>query len=160
VADFHAELEEAVREHATAWTLAVAGAPGVWVAERNLEDRVEVRAVDWRAPGGVLDGLPDEKNLERLLCAVLASAYPEEAPKVERWLTEIGEARAQARPALKSATWKAAIHVWLALIYEKVDEINAATRVLHQQDRCKSHVEPILEQVGLLRDLLPLLGPG
>ena len=64
---------------------------------------VEVRAVDWRAPGGVVDGLPDQMNLERLLCAVLAAAYPYDLAPIERWLAEISEARKAAKR--KPATW-------------------------------------------------------
>lgn len=157
VADFHAEIARAVREHARAWTLVDAAAPGIWTATREAGEVVDVRAVHWRAPGGVLDGLPDQANLERLLCAVLASAYPEDHARVAEWLTQIGERRAAARR--KPPTWKTAIHLWLATVYDKADEHNAASRFLHQQDECKPHVQPVLDQVGLLDDLRLLLAP-
>jgi hypothetical protein len=156
-ADFHTALVKAVRDHATAWTFAESGSPGVWHAQRGATEQLEVRAVDWRAPGGVLDRLPDQMNLERLLCAVLAQAYPDDVSDVARWLTEVGGRCAAA--GRKPPTWKAAIHVWLAVVYEKADELNAAARFLHQQDECRPHVERILDAVGLVRDLRPLLGP-
>jgi hypothetical protein len=156
-ADFHNELTHAIGERAPAWTITAGSTPGVWQVQREAGEQVEVRAVDWRAPGGVLDGLPEHKNLERLLCAVLAKAYPGDVPAVERWLTEIGAARTTA--GRKPPTWKAAIHVWLAAVYEKADDLNAASRFLHQQDECKPHIHGILNQVGLLADLRPLLGP-
>jgi hypothetical protein len=154
---FHAEIERTVHEHARAWTLAGGGAPGLWRAQREAGEEVLVRAVDWRAPGDVLDGLPDHRNLERLLCAVLAKAYPDDVAEVARWLDEIGAARGRARR--KPATWKAAIHVWLAAVYDKADELNAASRFLHQQAECKPYVEATLADVGLVADLRPLLAP-
>jgi hypothetical protein len=154
---FHAEVAAALRRYSAAWTVTEAGAPGVWRAAREAGEDVEVRAVHWRAPGGVLDGLPEQANLERLLCAVLAKAYPADDAHVARWLTEIGAARQAA--GRKPPTWKAAIHVWLAAVYEKADQDNAASRILHQQDACKPHVVPTLDEVGLLTDLRPLLAP-
>lgn len=104
-----------------------------------------------------IDGLPDHANLERLLCAVLAKAYPGDEEHVSRWLMEIGERRSKA--GRKAATWKAAIHVWLATVYDKADELNAASRFLHQQDECKPHIQPVLDHAGLLADLRLLLAP-
>lgn len=155
VTSFHAEVERAVRAHASKWALSSAGAPGVWRAQREASEVVEVRAVDWRAPGGVVGGLPDHMNLERLLCAVLAAAYPGEVARIERWLAELGAVRKDA--GRKPPGWKAAIHLWLAAVYEKADDLNAASRFLHQQSECKPHVESILAQTGLLSDLRPLL---
>ncbi len=155
-ADFHDDLTRAIREFAPAWTLT--GTAGTWQAQREAAEQVEVRAVHWRAPGPVLDGLPDHVNLERLLCAVVAKAYPDDEAHVARWLTEM---RARCTEAgRKLPTWKAAIHIWLAIVHEKADEDNAASRFLHQQDKCKPHVQPILEEVGLLAELRPLLGPA
>jgi hypothetical protein len=156
VASFHAEVENAVRTHAGNWTVAGSGAAGVWSAQREAGEVVEVRAVDWRAPGGVVAGLPDQMNLERLLCAVLAAAYPQDVEHIDRWLTQIREASKAA--GRKPGTWKAAIHVWLAAVYEKADDINAASRLLHQQTECKPHIERILAETRLLDDLRPLLG--
>lgn len=157
-AAFHGEVAQAIREHAPDWTLADGATSGTWRATRGADEQpVEVRAVHWRAPGNVLDGLPDHTNLERLLCAVAAKAYPDDVAHVARWLTEINDRRRVGQR--KPATWKAAIHVWLATVYEKADEHNAASRFLHQQDECKPHVQPILDDVGLLADLRPLLGP-
>ncbi|MFO0759367.1 MAG: hypothetical protein U0359_22935 [Byssovorax sp.] len=153
---FYGEVERAIRAHASGWAFAPQS-PGTWSALRESGERVEVRAVHWRALGGVVDNLPDVQNLERLLSSILGAAYPTGAPDIERWLTEIGEVRRAA--GRKAPTWKAAIHLWLALVYEKADDINAASRVLHQQDECKPHIEAVLQQTGLLADLLPLLGP-
>lgn len=156
VPSFHAEVENAVRTHAREWVLAGIGAAGVWSARREAGELLEVRAVHWRAPGGVVDGLPDQMNLERLLCAVLVAAYPQDVEHIERWLTEIREVSKAA--GRKPGTWKAAIHVWLAAVHEKADDINAASRFLHQQRECKPHIERILAETGLLDDLRPLLG--
>ena len=158
VSAFHVEIERAIRERATTWSLAPGGAPGLWSATREAGETVEVRAVHWRAPGEQLDGLPDHENLERLLCAVLAKAYPDDRDHMARWLTEMGERRRSA--GRKAASWKAAIHVWLACVYDKADELNAASRFLHQQAECKPHITPLLTDTGLLADLRPLLGPA
>jgi hypothetical protein len=152
---FHGELAAAVKAHAPAWTLADGASPGTWRAEREAGEQVEIRAVHWRAPGGVLDGLPDHANLERLVCAVTAKAYPDDLAHVARWLTEINERRRDG--GRKPASWKAAVHVWLAAVYDKVDVLNAASRFLHQQDECKAHVEGVLAEVGLVEELRPLL---
>jgi len=155
--DFHAELERSVRTHSLAWTLTRAGTASTWRAQREAGEEVEIRAVHWRAPGDVLDGLPDHTNLERLMCAVAAKAWPDEVEHVARWLGEINGRRQAGQR--KPATWKAAIHVWLAAVYDKADESNAASRFLHQQDECKPHIQSILDDVGLVADLRPLLGP-
>jgi hypothetical protein len=156
VASFHLEIERAVQAHAAAWTLT--GQAGLWQARRETGEAVEVRTVHWRAPGGVLDGLPDHVNLERLLCSVAAKAYPDDLTHVERWLGEVGDRRRAA--GRKPPGWKAAIHVWLAAVYEKADEDNAASRFLHQQDECKAHITGVLAETGLLDDLRPLLAAG
>lgn len=153
---FHDDLVRAIGDRAPGWTLTATDLPGVWRAAREPGEQLEIRAVHWRAPGAVLDGLPDHANLERLLCAVLAKAYADDKDHVARWLAEIDAARRRA--GRKPASWKGAIHIWLAAVYDKVDEVNAASRVLHQQDECKPHVRPVLDDVGLLTDLAPLLG--
>jgi hypothetical protein len=153
---FHDQIMRAIQQHAPAWTLSETGTPGVWRALRGTEG-IDIRAVHWRAAGPVLDGLPDEMNLERVLCAVLAKAYPDDKDHVARFLAEIGERQRAA--GRKPARWKAAVHVWLALVYEKADEFSAPARVLHQQDACKAHVQPALAETGLLEDLRPLLAP-
>ena len=110
--------------------------------------RVAVAAtVHNRAPGGVVDGLPDFRNLERVLCEVLARAYEAEAEIVERWLTEIQS---------RKPGWKAAVHLWCALVEEKASEGNIAARVLHQNSACKPHALAVLREAGLLADLEPL----
>lgn len=155
--DFHAELLRALRDHADTWTVADASAPGMWRATRDAGEWVDVRAVHWRATGEPLDGLPDHSNLDRLLCAVAAKAYPDDVAHAARWLGEINQRRHDMRR--KPATWKAAVHVWLAAVYDKADELNAASRLLHQQPECRPHVEGLLAAVGLVDALRPLLGP-
>jgi hypothetical protein len=145
----YARLADEVATNAKAWKLD--GNPGDWFARRDASQAVIVRAVHWRSPGGVVDGLPDLQNLERLLCRVTAVAYPTEAKTVERWLSEISEAG-------KKPSWKAAIHLWCALVEPKGDESNIPARFLHQNQTCRPHARAAIEQVSLFKDLSTALG--
>jgi hypothetical protein len=78
-------------------------------------------------------------------------AYPTEAKTVERWLGEISEAG-------KQPSWKAALHLWCALVEPKADESNAAARFLHQNETCRPHARTAIEQVSLFKDLSLALG--
>lgn len=149
VTAFHKGVASSVAREAPDWRLVQVGS-GTWLARRMPGERVQVRAIPWRAPGPVVDGLADHQNLERLLCAVAKAAYPAEAAIVERWLTEITTVSG------KTPKWKAALHLWCALVDQSASELNAATRFLHQNGDCKPHVSPALEKVGLLRALRPL----
>ena len=144
----YAKLADEVAATAKAWKLD--GDPGDWVARRSVQT-VILRAVPWRSPGNVVDSLPDWQNLERLLCHVAAVAYPTEAKIVERWLGEISEAG-------KKPVWKAALHLWCALVEPKADESNAAAQFLHQNQTCRPHARAAIEQVSLLKDLSIALG--
>jgi hypothetical protein len=145
-ASFHREIEKNIAAHATGWSL-VPKASSAWTATREAGEVVEIVAIPWRAPGNVIDGLPDYRNLERVLCAVLARAYQAEAAIVERWLTEI---------QTRKPGWKAALHLWCALVEEKANELNVAARVLHQNAACRPHALDVLREAGLLTDLQPL----
>lgn len=145
-ASFHREIEKNIAGQATDWALAPK-AVGAWTATREPGEIVGLVAIPWRAPGNVIDGLPDYRNLERVLCAVLARAYQPEAEIVERWLTEIQN---------RKPGWKAALHLWCALVEEKASETNAAARVLHQNTACRPHALDVLREAGLLTDLQPL----
>lgn len=145
-ASFHREIEKNIAAHANHWTL-VPQSPGAWTATREAGEIVELVAIPWRAPGGVVDGLPDLRNLERVLCEVLARTFLPEAAIVERWLTEIQS---------RKPGWKAAVHLWCALVEEKASETNIAARVLHQNAACKPHALAVLRDAGLLTDLEPL----
>jgi hypothetical protein len=152
VSAFHNDIVQAIVRQATAWTL-TSVAPGAWIARRSPGERVQLLAIGWKAPGGVVDGLADHQNLDRLLCAMAAKAYPVEAQIVERWLNEVNGAR---QPENR-AKWKAALHLYCALVEEKASELSAPARFLHQNAMCKPHVRMILEQGGLLKALRPLL---
>ena len=145
----HARLADEVSVKATHWRLE--GSPANWTARRNVDEAVIVRAVHWRSPGEIVDGLPDKQNLERLLCYVGALAYPNEAKTVERWLGEIPQDG-------NKPSWKAALHLWCALLEPKASESNAAARFLHQNEICRPHVRPAIEQVSLFKDLSTALG--
>jgi hypothetical protein len=112
---------------------------------------VVVRAVPWRAPGGTVDGLPDSQNLERLLCHVAAMAYPDKAKAVERWLGEMSSTG-------DSPSWKAAMHLWCALVEPKATESNATARFLRQNEVCRPHVTGVVRQVSLFKDLSEAFG--
>jgi hypothetical protein len=146
---FFRDVEREVKRGATAWRLTELRG-GVWMARRQSGERLLLRAVPWRGPGSPADGLADHQNLERLLCAIAARAYPAEAAMVERWLTEMSRMRAT------PPGWKAALHLWCALVEEKASDANAAARFLHQNKVCLPCVEPALREVSLLRDLRPL----
>jgi hypothetical protein len=145
----YARLADQVSAEAKAWKLE--GKPGDWVVRRNSSESITLRAVPWRSPGDVVDGLPDCQNLERLICHIAASAYPEQAKIVERWLGEIPFAG-------NKPSWKAALHLWCALVEPKADESNAAAKFLHQNATCQPHVSAALEQVSLFKDLSLALG--
>jgi hypothetical protein len=145
----YAHLADQVSAEAKAWKLE--GKPGDWVARRNANESLALHAVAWRSPGDVVDGLPPYQNLERLICHIAASAYPEQAKIVERWLGEIP-------PNGKKPSWKAALHLWCALVEPKADESNAAAKFLHQNAACQPHVRAAMEQVSLFKDLSLALG--
>jgi len=141
-----ARLADEVAANAKAWKLD--GSSGDWVARRDAGRDVIVRAVRWRSPGEVVGGLPNLQNLERLLCHVAALAYPTEAEMVERWLGEISKAG-------KKPSWKAALHLWSALVEPKSDPV---AKFLRQNKICRPHVQPALEHVSLFKDLSTALG--
>lgn len=145
----YTRLVDRIAAEARSWKLE--GQPGDWIARRNASETVVVRAVHWRSPGSVVDGLPDCQNLERLVCYVAAKAYPQEAKIVERWLGEIHATE-------KKPCWKAAVHLWCALVEHKSDERNAAARFLHQNDTCRPHVREAIREVSLFKDLSQALG--
>lgn len=146
-------LEDAVR--ITKWTLhpLTSGRPGRgWWARRDPGERLLVEARAWSTTGDVLDGLADEQNLERVLCQVLARAYPDDVEWVAARLDEIRQRRD------KVPRWKAAVHLWCALVDDKADELSAPARFLGQHKACKPHVRDVLETGGVLRDLRGVLG--
>jgi len=147
------KLTNQVAAEAKEWALE--GGGDEWRARRSSDGlTLVVRAVPWRAPGDVVDGLEDKQNLERLLCFVAAAAYPNKATVVERWLGEMSSAGGQ-------PSWKAALHLWCALVEVKATEANAPARFLRQNEDCRPHVKPTLENVSLLRDLSVAFGiPG
>jgi hypothetical protein len=146
-----AELEEAVDS-----TLRLGGF--TWVPD-TMDRLITVgartmllRIIPWRSPDPVVGGLDDKQNLDRLLCAVAARAFPADAPIVTRWLGE-------ARDAGKQPGWKAAVHLWCALVAEKQSETNAAAHFLHQDKTCRQHVQPTLALASLETDAAWLFLP-
>lgn len=148
---FHAEMNGAFAKEAKDWsfqTLEVGARGGAaWIARRAAGERVLVRALAWRADGEVLDGLRDEQNMERVMCRILADAYPADVELVAGWLAEITRRR-RAVPR-----WKAAVHLWSALVDEKATEHTAPARFFGQHDACRPCVQPVLDRVGLLREI-------
>jgi hypothetical protein len=148
---FENHLVTFLQENADGWSIGPAKRPHSWLARREKDRyRLFVHAVAWRAPTVVLDALPDWSNLERLLCGIAALAYPEEAKLVERWL---GEMSAAARPH----PWKAALHLWCALVEPKTNDRSAPARFLRQNKECEPHAKELLGRVSLLKELRPLL---
>lgn len=130
-------------------------APERWLLRRAGEEAVALRGIAWRADGPTLGGLDDFQNLERLLCRVLGSAYPDLEPKVATWL---GEIRAVRGPT-KALKWKAAVLLWAALVDEAAtSDAGIASRFLGQHkfpggDGFGRFVAPQLEAVGLVESL-------
>jgi hypothetical protein len=145
-----AELSAAIERRARSWNVRQVST-GEWTAERGPFERVLIRAIPWRGPGPVADSLADKQSLDRLLCAVAARAFPDDALMVNKWLMELNTLG-------KNPGWKAALHLWCALVEEKASELNAPVRFLHQNPTCKPHVRGIVEEVSLLNDLTSLLG--
>jgi len=143
----HASLADAVSASAQAWKLD--GSPGDWVAHRSQPGCDPARG-PLALSRDVVDGLPDRQNLERLLCHVTAVAHPNEAKMVERWLSEISEAG-------RKPGWKAALHLWCALVEPKTDESNAPAGFSTRTDLPAACTRRI-EQVSLFKDLSLALG--
>ena len=45
-----------------------------------------VSVIRWEAPDGILEGVPSQQTLERVVCAALVAAYPARGPAVHKWL--------------------------------------------------------------------------
>lgn len=69
-------------------------------------DETRVELVVWHVDDQPHEALPDKQTLERLVCASLASAYPDHAEQVAAWL--------DARPGSPSTTAKAWAWSWMA----------------------------------------------
>ena len=150
---FENDLLNHVSTVAEGWIIRPAQKHHRWTARRVADGyRLIIHAVAWRAASVTLAALPDWSNLERLLCGVAARAYPDEAKLVERWLGEMDLAT-HAHP------WKAALHLWCALVEAKSDEHSAPARFLHQNKECMPHAEALLGELSLLSELRPLLAP-
>jgi hypothetical protein len=144
-------IAPAFEKHASQWKLTPGGRAD-WVAERDPGERVSLAAIAWRAPDGVVDGLADTQSLDRLVCAVAARAFPEESRVVHRWLDELTASG-------KRPGWKAALHLWCAVVEQKANEDTAAVRFLGQNRLCEAHARGALEEVSLLKDLASLAAP-
>ncbi len=51
-----------------------------------FDARVLVSLVRWEAPDAILNGIPNQQTLERVVCAALIAAYPARGPAVHQWL--------------------------------------------------------------------------
>jgi hypothetical protein len=112
-----------------------------------------ITAIPWRSGDPVVDDLPDTQSLDRLLCAIAGRAHPGHTAMVERWLRE---ARAELGVQPK---WKAALHLWCALVEPAASPVNAATRFLGQNHNCTPHVSPALIAGGLLARIAEIFAP-
>lgn len=128
---------------------------GRWTLARAGEPSVELRGIPWGAAGPVLDGLDDVQNLERLLCAVMGKAYPDQVARIAGWLDEIREFRASLHPGQR-LKWKAAVLLWAALTDEQsTTDGGIPSRFLGQHkpprtaDFFEEYVRPELESQAL-----------
>jgi hypothetical protein len=147
---FKDEVAKALKDGASAWTIEATA--GGFLAKRNADEVIDIRLSAWKGPGPVFDGLADLQSLERLICAVAAQAYPEEAKTVVKWLDEIATQKG------KPPKWKGAVHLWCAIIEPAAGEETAPVRFLGQNKACRPFVRPSLQAVALVECLKPILG--
>lgn len=146
---FEAEMDSALSSLGPRWRVRMRQSRHRWIVARDDRYRVVVQAIAWRAPPQRTAVLPDHQNLERLMCEIARTAYPQEAALADRWLAEMGA-------ATKKHPWKSAMHLWCALVEPKADEHSAPARFLHQNRQCAPHARSILSQVSLMSELRPL----
>lgn len=143
---FYSDVDSTVLRDAPTWQLKEI-TPGRFRASRGAAERVLIRLIHWRADNTVLNGLPDVQDLDRLLCQIAGSAYPADETLVRGWLAQIAQ-----RPG-RAPKWKAAVHLWCALIEERATEVSAAARFLGQNAQCAAKAPNVLAQLSLWRDL-------
>lgn len=126
-----------------------------WNLRRGQEEPVELSLIAWKANGPVLDGLPDQQNLERLISQIMVLAYPNERTRIEGWLSDIQELRRRLTSS-KAPKWKAAVLLWAALVDDQVTaDAGMASRFFGQHthglggDFFKDYVEPCIQASGL-----------
>lgn len=151
--DFEARIDKELKALASSWKVQK-NTPGHWLLRRDQEEAIELRAIAWKGAGALLDGLPDEQNLERLICQIMGSAYAGEQQRIETWLTAIQGARPLLK--LKAPKWKAATLLWAALVDDQAtSEVGIASRFMGQHkyalggDFFKDHIEPCVKASGL-----------
>ncbi len=150
---FEDAVHAALTVGAPAWTLAKNGPR--WTLTR-FGETISLTAIPWCCDGPVLDSLPNVQNLERVLCAILAETYPAGVAYIEAWLEEIRDFRKELE-ITAVPTWKAAIHLWCALVDDDKTEAAVAKRFLGQLQSCAEAARRVNEENGVLPALRDLL---
>lgn len=156
VSDCEARFDGRIRAlEASGWT--VERSNSVWKLVRaEPPTETSVRAIAWQGRCDTPPCLPDRQNLERLLCTINESTWPQGKTTVTRWLTEIDAQRAVLGVAGKP-TWKTAIHLWCALVDDKASEAAVVKRFLGQNEAARTSVKQALLDAGILTALEALV---
>lgn len=154
VEDFEAAVSEALAAKATDWAIQQSGSS--WTLQREGES-VLLRAIPWCIDGDVLDSLPDVQNLERVLCTVLGETYPSGVTTVAECIERFREQRKQLGID-RDLSWKAAIHLWCALVDDAATDSTAPKRFLGQVEAFTRAAEAVCRRNGVVPALHELLG--
>lgn len=146
-------VDRELRKNLQRW-IATREAPDRWTLARPNEAAVSLRAVAWGADGPPIGGLDDFQNLERLLCRVMGTAYPDLETCVAAWLAQITAKRRDL--SLRAPKWKTAVLLWAALVDEAAtSDAGIPSRFLGQHkhalggDFFADHVAPRVQAAGL-----------
>lgn len=149
--DVEDALDTRLRSLETEWMIERNG-PAWTLTRKELPQTIHVRTIAWTHPGAVLGGLPDRQNLERVLCAISARAWPAGDAVVAQWLQAIREFRANNGVA-RAPTWKAAVHLWCALVDDAATEAAAVKRFLGQNPSALPFVRETLDEARIVTSL-------
>lgn len=148
------QVADAIKQFGRGWSLDESTAP--WTATRvqgQLTETVRILVLCWELREEILDGLPDEQNLERVLDGVARRTHPEAARDIAAWLETTSRLRDGAKP-----TWKACMHAWASVLTPKHEpERPAIARRFFGQDKAlRLAAEQVIDATGLRTTLAPL----
>lgn len=129
------------------------------VAKASATCSLQIRCIAWRDSDPITDANAalgaSEENLERFLCAVAAKRYPEHKPMIARMLADISVLEHPKRWKY----WKAALHLWCAVVVPRSSAENVAAEFLQQDEVSTPHVRAVLQEAGLETHFAALFSP-